>query len=187
MIGHDSTNIAPSVAATVMMLPTTFDSVDVNACWAPCTSLFSRVTSEPVWARVKNPIGMRWTWSNTCVRRSWIRPSPMRAENQRWARSIAAPTMASPAMSNAIATTRSVRCSAIPSSMMRAIQQWCDGARDGAHDDEHEEQRERHTVGTGEAEDPAHGARRQAMVLDRLVEGEGGEVSWHRADFSRAS
>ena len=34
------------------------------------TSLFSRLTSAPVCVRVKNAIGIRCTWSNTCVRRS---------------------------------------------------------------------------------------------------------------------
>ena len=62
--------MAPRVVATMARLPTTLESTDVNACWAPCTSLLSRVTSAPVWARLKNPIGMRWTWSNTWVRRS---------------------------------------------------------------------------------------------------------------------
>ena len=90
MICHDRTNIAASVVTTVTTLPTTLERVDVNACWAPCTSELRRVTRAPVWARLKKPIGIRWTWSNTWVRRSWIRPSPMRAENQRWARPIAA-------------------------------------------------------------------------------------------------
>ena len=99
MICHDRTNIAASVVTTVTTLPTTLDSVDVNACWAPCTSLFRRDTRAPVWARLKKPIGIRWTWSNTWVRRSWIRPSPMRAENQRWARPMAPDTTARTATS----------------------------------------------------------------------------------------
>ena len=49
---------------------TTDDMVDVMACWAPITSLLSRLTREPVWARVKNAIGCRCTCRNTCVRRS---------------------------------------------------------------------------------------------------------------------
>ena len=49
---------------------TTPDSVEVKACWAPMTSLFSRDTRAPVWARVKNAIGWRWTCPNTSVRRS---------------------------------------------------------------------------------------------------------------------
>ena len=49
---------------------TTPDSVEVNACCAPMTSLLSRLTSAPVWVRVKNASGMRCTWSNTSVRRS---------------------------------------------------------------------------------------------------------------------
>ena len=53
-----------------MTLPTVPDRVDVNACWAPITSLLSRLTSAPVWVRVKNCSGMRCTWSYTWVRRS---------------------------------------------------------------------------------------------------------------------
>ena len=53
-----------------MTLDTTTDSVEVNACWAPMTSVLSRLTSAPVWVRVKNAIGIRCTWANTLVRRS---------------------------------------------------------------------------------------------------------------------
>ncbi len=49
---------------------TTDAIVDVMACCAPMTSLLSRLTSEPVCARVKNAIGCRCTCRNTCVRRS---------------------------------------------------------------------------------------------------------------------
>ena len=49
---------------------TTEDMVDVMTCWAPMTSLLSRLTREPVWARVKNAIGCRCTCRNTWVRRS---------------------------------------------------------------------------------------------------------------------
>ena len=50
---------------------------------APMTSLLSRLTSAPVWVRVKKATGIVCTCSNTARRRSTIRPSPMRAENQR--------------------------------------------------------------------------------------------------------
>ena len=53
-----------------MRLDSTEDSTLVTACWAPITSLFSLLTSEPVWVRVKNAIGWRCTWLNTSVRRS---------------------------------------------------------------------------------------------------------------------
>ena len=53
-----------------MLLETTPDSVEVNACWAPRTSLLSRLTSAPVWVRVKNASGIRCTCSNTLVRMS---------------------------------------------------------------------------------------------------------------------
>ena len=59
-----------TITTTPMMLLTTPDSVDVMACCAPMTSLLSLLTSDPVWARVKNAIGCRWTCLNTSVRRS---------------------------------------------------------------------------------------------------------------------
>ena len=62
--------MAASTRTSCSTLDTTDDSVDVSACWAPMTSLFSRLTSEPVCARVKNAIGCRWTCPNTWVRRS---------------------------------------------------------------------------------------------------------------------
>ena len=61
VICHDRTNIATSVSTTPMALETTLDSVPVNACCAPSTSLLSRVMSAPVWVRVKNAIGIRCT------------------------------------------------------------------------------------------------------------------------------
>ena len=70
VICQDRNNMAMSVAVNVAALPTTLDSVEVNACWAPITSELSRDTSEPVWVRVKKATGWRWTWSNTAVRRS---------------------------------------------------------------------------------------------------------------------
>ena len=67
---QDSLNMTTSTRISVSALATTEDSVEVIACWAPITSLFSLLTREPVWARVKNAIGCRWTCSNTSVRRS---------------------------------------------------------------------------------------------------------------------
>ncbi len=52
------------------MLETTEDIVEVIACCAPITSLFSRDTSEPVCALVKKAMGCCCTWLNTWVRRS---------------------------------------------------------------------------------------------------------------------
>jgi hypothetical protein len=42
----------------------------VKACWAPMTSLLSRLTSAPVWVRVKNATGICCTCSKTRLRRS---------------------------------------------------------------------------------------------------------------------
>src|SRR6266550_3761583 len=62
-ICQDSENITPAVSSRPITLETTPDSVEVNACWAPITSLLSRLTSAPVWVRVKNCSGIRCTWS----------------------------------------------------------------------------------------------------------------------------
>ncbi len=55
---------------TEMMLETVPDRVEVNALWAPITSLLSRLTRAPVWVRVKNASDWRCTWAKTRVRRS---------------------------------------------------------------------------------------------------------------------
>ncbi len=70
MICQDRASIAMTTATRLIALPTTPDSVEVNACCAPMTSLLSRETSAPVCVRVKNATGMRCTWSYTWVRRS---------------------------------------------------------------------------------------------------------------------
>ena len=83
VICHDRPTITASVSTRAMTLVTTPDSAEVNARWAPITSLFSRLTSAPVWVRVKNAIGMRCTCSNTARRRSRMRPSPRRDDCSR--------------------------------------------------------------------------------------------------------
>ena len=60
VICQDRKNMAVSTITTVTRFDTTFASVSVNACCAPSTSLFSRVTSAPVWVRVKNAMGIFW-------------------------------------------------------------------------------------------------------------------------------
>ena len=58
------------VSTRPITLETTPDSVEVNACCAPTTSLLSRLTSAPVCVRVKKATGMRWTCAKTSLRRS---------------------------------------------------------------------------------------------------------------------
>ena len=70
VICQERLNITPAVSTRPMTLETTPDSVEVNACCAPITSLFSRLTSAPVCVRVKKATGIRWTCSNTRERRS---------------------------------------------------------------------------------------------------------------------
>jgi len=88
-----------------MTLVTTPDSVQVNARWAPITSLSSRLTRAPVRVRVKKAIGIRCTWENTARRRSRISPSPMRDDCHRSAIPTAASSTASTAMTSARRTT----------------------------------------------------------------------------------
>ena len=88
-----------------MTLATTPDRVEVKACCAPMTSLFSRLTRAPVWVRVKNASDICCTCSNTLVRMSKIRPSPIREENQRVPRESSASSTARPAMISASRTT----------------------------------------------------------------------------------
>ncbi len=63
VIGHERTNITARMIATRMTLPTTLENRSVKACWAPMTSLLSRLISAPVWVREKKAIGMRWMWA----------------------------------------------------------------------------------------------------------------------------
>ena len=74
---------------TAMVLATVLDRVEVNARWAPMTSLLSRETSAPVWVRVKKASDWRCTWPKTRVRRSKISPSPIRLDSQPLRRSAA--------------------------------------------------------------------------------------------------
>ena len=106
--------ITTSVRASVTTLLTTPDNVVLNARWAPMTSLLRRLTRAPVRVRVKKAIGIRCTWSNTAVRRSRIRLSPMLDESHRLIRPKPASTMAITAMARASSTTtRSSRPSTI--------------------------------------------------------------------------
>ena len=54
-------NITAAVKTRLTTLLTRPDRVRVNACCAPSTSEFSRLTSAPVWVRVKKASGIRWT------------------------------------------------------------------------------------------------------------------------------
>ena len=70
VICQDSRNITTSTRVTLIRLDTTEDKVSVKACWAPMTSLLSRLMSAPVWVRVKKAIGIFWMWANTWERMS---------------------------------------------------------------------------------------------------------------------
>ena len=62
--------MAAPLAIRVTTLDTTEPRVPVTARWAPITSLFMRLVSAPVCARVKKDMGSRCTWSNSETRRS---------------------------------------------------------------------------------------------------------------------
>ena len=94
VICHDRKNMTTSTRATLIRLETTDDSVSVKACWAPITSLLSRLMSAPVWVRVKKAMGIRWMCSNTLDRMSKMSPSPTLADTQRMAMDRAVSTRA---------------------------------------------------------------------------------------------
>jgi len=102
---HDSVSITASVSTSVTTLPTTPESVSLNARCAPMTSLLSRLTSAPVRVRVKNATGWRCTWSKTAARRSRISPSPRLDESQRCTMPARLSAIAMTAMSTARPTT----------------------------------------------------------------------------------
>jgi len=104
---QDSVAIAPTMSTSETAFDTTEDKTEVNACCAPMTSELRRLTSEPVCARVKKAIGWRSTWANTSVRRRRMRPSPIVAENHRWAMPRTASRTASTATQIARRTTTS--------------------------------------------------------------------------------
>ena len=68
---------------TLIRLETIDDRVSEKACWAPMTSLLSRLISAPVWVRVKKASGILWMCSNTLDRMSKMSPSPTLAETHR--------------------------------------------------------------------------------------------------------
>src|SRR4051812_460414 len=111
-------SIAIPTTTTLIMFDTVLDSVEVNARWAPMTSLFNRDTSAPVCVRVKNASDIRCTCANTVVRRSKIRPSPMREDNQPMLNASPASSTATPAARIDSTTTSSVSSLRMPSSTM---------------------------------------------------------------------
>jgi len=117
VMGQLKKNIVPSTMMTVTTLPTTFESRSVKACCAPITSLLRRLTSAPVWVRVKKANGICWMWRKTFERMSKMSPSPMTAEMRRSTSAKSASRMASPPASRASPITRSLSFCAIPLSI----------------------------------------------------------------------
>ena len=119
MICQLSANIAMPTTSTAMPLETVLDRVEVNARWAPITSLLRRETSAPVWVRVKKASDWRWTWPNTWVRRSKISPSPIREESQPPSTASTAVKTATPAIARASRVTIRSSPARMPSSTIR--------------------------------------------------------------------
>ena len=105
VMAHDRRSMTASVSTRAITLVTTPPRAEVNARWAPMTSLLSRLTRAPVWVRVKKAMGMPCTCSNTRRRRSRIRPSPSRDELSRSSSPMAVSARATSAMAAARPTT----------------------------------------------------------------------------------
>ncbi len=114
VICHDRLSITASVSTRVMTLVTTPERADVNARWAPMTSLFNRLTRAPVRVRVKKAIGIDCTWANTRRRRSRMRCSPSRDDSSR----SSTPTTVSTTATTARRTARPITTLTSPPSTM---------------------------------------------------------------------
>ena len=174
VICHDRLSITPTVSTSAMTLVTTPDSAEVNARWAPMTSLFKRLTRAPVWVRVKKAIGIDCTWANTRRRRSRISPSPSRADSSRSSSPTAASTTATTAMSTAIPMTTPV---SRPSTMASTARPASRGDGDPEHrrqGGEGEERGDRAPVWAGEPGDAAPGGptdlAARPIVLHRALQ-----------------
>ena len=158
-------NITTAVSTSPMTLLTTPDSVEVNACCAPITSLLSRLTSAPVWVRVKNASDIRCTCSKTWVRMVKIRPSPIREENQR-------PDQTERGVDHGEAGDHDRepdhrRHGAAAGDLVDDAtgQQRRGHPDDRRHDGEQQEDDDLAAERTGEAQHPAEGAGREGVVL----------------------
>ena len=114
VICHDRKNMTTSTRATLIRLETTDDRVSVKACWAPMTSLLSRLMSAPVWVRVKKAMGIFWMWSNTLDRMSKMSPSPTLADTQRMPMERPVSAKATPAATSDRAMIRDLLCLMMP-------------------------------------------------------------------------
>gem|GEM_PF-1984715 len=111
---QDVPSITIMVRTRATTLLTTPDRVPAKADCAPMTSLLRRLTRAPVRVRVKNAMGIFWTWSKTLVRRSTITPSPIVEDIQRLTR----PSPASATATTAISTASRITSSAPPLATM---------------------------------------------------------------------
>ena len=136
------------------MLVMTPENVSEKARCAPFTSLPSLLTRAPVRVRVKNATGIRCTWSNTAVRRSRIRPSPIVDDSHRDTSETPASATATAAITAASATTDAQRA---PADLVDDLARQQRGGQpeqraDHADPDEHAQPA---VMACGEAPDPA--------------------------------
>ena len=141
----------------------------MKACWAPITSLLSRLISAPVWVRVKKAMGIRWMWPNTWDRMSKISPSPTLADTQRMPMVSPVSAKATPAGHQGQADDQGLVVVDDPVVDDRAEQQRVDDPDDGVDDHQHQEPGQDLPVGRGEAEHPPGGALGHVLLGDRIV------------------
>ena len=114
--------------------------MSVKACWAPMTSLLSRLISAPVWVRVKKAMGIFWMCSKTWERMSKMSPSPTLAETQRMPMDSPVSTTASTAATSASPMIRRlVRACGMPLLMIERNRSGLIDPDHGLDDHQHQE------------------------------------------------
>ena len=161
-------SMTTSVSVSVTMLVMTPEKVSEKARCAPITSLPSLLTRAPVRVRVKNATGIRCTWSNTAVRRSRIRPSPMVDDSHRVTSDTPASATATAAITAAsITTTPAAAVADLVDHLAR--QQRSGQAEQRADHADHDEHAQPAVMPRGEAPDPTEqltvGQRPQVAAL----------------------
>ena len=169
VICQDRKNITIRTSVTLIRLETTDDRVSVNACWAPMTSLLSRLISAPVWVRVKKAMGILWMCSNTLDRMSKISPSPTLADTHRMPMVSPVSTMATTAATRASPMISGLLCSGMPVVDDGAEQQRVDDPDDRVDDHQHQKPGQDLPVGPGELDHPPGGALGHVLLGHRVV------------------
>ncbi len=141
----------------------------MNACWAPMTSLLSRLIRAPVWVRVKKAIGIFWMCSKTFERMSKMRPSPTLAETHRIPMDRAVSTRASTAATRARPMISDLSCSGMPLSMMERNSRGLMTPMTASMTTRTRNQTRIRPVGAGELDHPPGRALGDPLAGDRVV------------------